>query len=396
MNTIAHLIATNFYGGPEKQIVEHLSRLDPTKFRGVLGSYIEKNVPNSMLQGAEMRGITTFSIPMRSPIDFSALRLLEKQLSMHGVDLLCTHHYKSTIMGWYTGRRLGIPVIAFSRGYTSENFRISLYEWLERRFLGRVNGVVSVSQGQLDKLKQFGVKPRREWIIHNAVTTCSSLSDVNVHAKREVCSLFNISEEKFLIVTAGRLSPEKGHRFLIDAIGKLGDKANKFELLLCGEGACKNDLKVQAKNLGISKQCHFVGFRTDLNKIFLSMDLLVLPSLTEGLPNVVLEAFSVAKPVIATEVGGVPELVENNVSGFLVPPQRSDYLATAMEWCINNPLLLNQMGKAGYETVTKYFNFDDQTRRLQHIYENVLDAYGGKYYASHDIPFHNSSNACKK
>ena len=309
-----HLIATNFYGGPEKQIVEHLRRLNSALYQGILASFLEGGNPNETLKQAEIAGLKNFGIPMASRFDIRALWKLIQLLRHEKIDLLCTHGYKSTVMGWWAGRKVGIPVVAFSRGYTAENPKVAFYEWLDRRFLKRVNGIIFVSEGQRKRLESFGIIGRRSWVVRNAVAADSSRNPLNGDLRREVLERLGIPSSVEMVVSAGRLSPEKGHRFLVEAIGMLRGSGNNTHFVFCGDGPCQKELEKQSIELEISGICHFVGFRRDLKEIFQAMDLLVLPSLTEGLPNVVLEAFACAKPVVATDVGGVPEIVEDGRS----------------------------------------------------------------------------------
>jgi len=367
-----HLIATNFYGGPEKQIVEHLKRLDRVHYQGTLVSFLGRRVPNETLEQAKMAGLKHFGIPMSSRFDIRALWKLIQLLKQEKVDLLCTHGYKSAVMGWWAGKKVGIPVIAFSRGYTTENLKVAFYEWLERQALGRISGVIFVSEGQKKRFEAFGIRGKRSWVVHNAISVNSFQNFKNVNIRKEIFDHFHIPNNASLIVSAGRLSPEKGHRFLVEAIGMLRGSMNNIHFVFCGDGPCQKDLEKQSKELGISEICHFAGFRRDLKEIFQAMDLMVLPSLTEGLPNVVLEAFACAKPVVVTRVGGVPEIVEDGVNGIIVPPERPDLLAEAIKGCLADPEKRRTMGEAGYEKVKSEFTFESQTQKLETIYDEVL------------------------
>ncbi len=370
--TIMHLIATNFHGGPEKQIIEHLKRLDPSRFKGIIASFLEKGGGNEMLEQAKANGLEGRGIPMSGPLDVRALIALSRLIREEGVDLLCAHGYKSTVMGWLAAKRAGIPVISFSRGYTAEDRMVAFYEWVERRVLGRVDGVVAVSDGQRKKLEGMGVKARRYWTVHNAVSINSRAVGSEEKIRKEVFARLGVPEGSIMVVSAGRLSPEKGHKDLVEAISMLNGSAGRAVFVFCGDGALRKELEAHAARLSVDKQCRFVGFRKDINDIFKAMDLLVLPSLTEGLPNVVLEAFSNAKPVVATSVGGVPELVEHGVSGILVPKERPDLLAGAISKCLSSADMRMAMGLAGYRKVSSEFTFEQQTRRLEGIYGEVL------------------------
>lgn len=371
---VMHLIATNFYGGPEKQIIEHLKCLNPAKYLSVVGSFIENGTNNEILSVASENKIPYIEIPMAGPLDFTAQKRLIHKIKEMKVDLLCSHGYKSCVMGWWAGKKCKIPVIAFSRGYTAENYKVAFYEWLDRKAINKVAGIVAVSEGQKKKLECLGVK-NRKWVVHNSVNINKLDKERRDLIKKAVYSRLGIKDmSRRLIVTAGRLSPEKGHRYLIEAIAKINHETINATYVFCGEGICQKELINRAKQLKIDHRCVFPGFRKDLQDIFQAMDLLVLPSLTEGLPNVVLEAFACAKPVVATSVGGVPELVENNVNGVLVTPERPDQLANGIAMCLTSDQYLQDFGEAGYQKVKNEFNFEFQTKKLEAIYSEILDS----------------------
>ncbi|OKY75633.1 MAG: hypothetical protein BM485_07890 [Desulfobulbaceae bacterium DB1] len=368
---ICHLIATNFYGGPEKQIVEHLQRLDPEQFYGIVASFMEGE-QNEILEKAAVVGITTQAIPMAGPIDFKALSILDSFIKKNKIDILCVHGYKATVMGWLCGRKNKISVLAFSRGYTAENKKVAFYEWLDRQVLKRVDGIISVSEGQRQKLASFGVDGRRSWVVHNAVVV-PPRDDAQVEAaKQAIHSRFDIPSDAKIVVAAGRLSPEKGHRFLVDAVARLNQEGNEAVFIFCGDGPCYTALIEQAKKLGVYGKCRFPGFQRNIQEFFLAMDLMVLPSLTEGLPNVILESFALAKPVLATSVGGVPELVVDGENGYLVDKERSDLLANAIAKSLDDPEKMRVMGEAGYNRVRAEFSFGEQSINLQGIYRTLL------------------------
>ncbi|MEK7774186.1 MAG: glycosyltransferase, partial [Deltaproteobacteria bacterium] len=202
--TIMHLIATNFHGGPEKQIIEHLKRLDPSRFKGIIASFLEKGGGNEMLEQAKANGLEGRGIPMSGPLDVRALIALSRLIREEGVDLLCAHGYKSTVMGWLAAKRAGIPVISFSRGYTAEDRMVAFYEWVERRVLGRVDGVVAVSDGQRKKLEGMGVKARRYWTVHNAVSINSRAVGSEEKIRKEVFARLGVPEGSIMVVSAGR------------------------------------------------------------------------------------------------------------------------------------------------------------------------------------------------
>jgi glycosyltransferase involved in cell wall biosynthesis len=368
---VAHVIATNFFGGPEKQIIEHLRRLDPSVYSGAVLSFLEDGRENQILNQARMAGIDQQGIPMAGPFDIRAWLRLRNCVRSRSSDLLCVHGYKSTVMGAWIHKTLGIPTLAFSRGYTAENLKVALYQYCDRIALRLLNGVVCVSDGQRQKLETMGVRPKRSWVVHNAVRAPETLPDFH-GIRLEVCRRLALPADALLCVSAGRLSPEKGYADLLRAIAEIGDRAPGWYYVLCGDGPCRARLQKQIHDLRLQQRVRLVGFRTDIQDIFQAMDLFVLPSHSEGLPNVVLEAFALSKPVIATSVGGVPEVIENGMNGVLVPPHQPDVLAEAMVHCFCEPSRMEGMGRAARRTVQTRFTFEEQNRRLETIYAEIL------------------------
>jgi glycosyltransferase involved in cell wall biosynthesis len=367
---IMHLNASNFYGGPEKQIIEHTKRIDPARYKVIVAAFLEGSNESEILQRARDEKLMYDGIPMSGPFDIRALFLLINLLRSRNVDLLCTHGYKSTVLGWCAARRTGISVAAFSRGYTAENKKIALYEKLDRMLLRKVDAIISVSAGQKKKLVAYGIKREPHWVVHNSISLMAQKSVDDGNYLPSFVKENQVAEHSTIVVSAGRLSPEKGHRYLVRAIAKLKD--NNAVFIFCGDGPCMESLKAEARALDVFKRCRFIGFRRDIQKIFSIMDFMVLPSLTEGLPNVVLESFSEKKTVIATNVGGVPEVVFNEENGLLVPAKSVDSLAKAIDRLCSDPALQTKLGENGYRTVLRHFSFEDQAVKLEEIYRNLL------------------------
>lgn len=372
--TIIHIIATNFYGGPEKQIIEHLVRLNKrVEYQGILISFIENNSRNEILEKAKEMGITNYGIPMKNPFDYKALADIFSLLSKLQADLICAHHYKAVVLGWIAAKKLNIPILNYSRGFTGENIKIQFYEWLERQFVKKVNGIIAVSHGQKIRLNSFRIKKPPFWIVHNCVEIDKTSLEQKSNSKREVLREFDIPKNSLLAVSVGRLSPEKGHKFLIRAVSQLNSKYSNIHYLICGDGVLKEKLIKQAEQLNILNQFRFVGFRKDMDRLYQAIDFLILSSLTEGLPNVVLEAFSYSKPVIATKVGGVPEIVEHQKNGLLINKENPSELARAIEVIAKQELMRKKFGLEGYQKVRNEFTFDTQTKKLITIYDTVLN-----------------------
>ncbi|MFO0752901.1 MAG: glycosyltransferase [Thermodesulfovibrionales bacterium] len=368
---VAHLIATNFFGGPEKQILEHACRLDPARFSLVLISFVERSLPNELLHKATRMTIPTREFYTGNPYNPKAIFDLTSLLRQDGIDLLCTHGYKSAIIGRIASYRVGIPEIAVSRGWTGENWKIRLYEELDRLFLRFADRVVAVSEGQKEKILRLGVAPERVSVIHNGISLAAPAPPSSCSLRREM----GMQDAGCLVVSAGRLSIEKNFSGLIDAAALLVKKEPSLRFVVFGEGVLRRPLERQVREAGLRGRFFLPGFREELASLLREADIFVLPSFTEGLPNVVLEAYAQKKPVVATAVGGVPEVVRHGSDGFLVRPGETGRMAEYILALARNPQLREEMGARGYRHLEERFTFETQTRKYEGLYREVYEAF---------------------
>lgn len=175
-----------------------------------------------------------------------------------------------------------------------------------------------------------------------------------------------------VIGTVGRLVPFKGHRFLIEAFSRLRRSSPELILLLVGDGPERGALEQAADRLGVSRSVRFVGHREDVADLLTVMELFVLPSVAEHFGRVLLEAMAMKLPVVATAAGGVPEVVEADVTALLVPPEDPAALAGAIETLLGDPARARAMGAAGRRRVEERFTAREHARQVEAVYEEVL------------------------
>src|SRR5579883_1002011 len=160
-------------------------------------------------------------------------------------------------------------------------------------------------------------------------------------------------------IIVARIDHQKGHNPLLQALALLRDRKTPLTLLVAGDGANRAEMEQLAASLGLGpKDVRFLGFRKDIPDLLEASDIFLLPSLNEGLPLSVLEAMSHGLPVVATPVGGIPELVKNEESGYLVPMNDPEALATAIARLVSDPGLRRKLGDSGLNHVEKHFSFD--------------------------------------
>ena len=361
-----HIRASNFFGGPEKQILEHLKLLKKGQIQPLLCSFCEKGGETELAVRARALGIRSFSVRCLGAYDPAQVLRLRKIFTREKPHLVCTHDYRSTFLSLIARPMLPVRQIAFLRGVTKENLKVALFYKIENRLLRGMDHVVVVSKKQQDSVIVKGCPAGKVSLVPNAVEI--ELDD-NLSTPSTLLRKFR---GKTIIATAGRLSPEKGHEYLIEAMPRVTAGRKDAVLLVFGDGPLREHLTRLAGKVGCGDSIHFLGYVPGFSSFLKDIHLFVLPSLMEGLPNALLEALAAAKPVVATAVGGVPDIVTDRKTGIVVLPRDSARLGDAITELLSDRGLAQALGLAGQEVIRESYSFEKQLRLLMDVYKKTL------------------------
>jgi len=247
----------------------------------------------------------------------------------------------------------------------------TLHRRLERRSNQALDFAIAVSDAARSAwMARSDIDPDRVLTIRNGIEPdrfCRRSS------RREARARLGIPDDGSLVIgSVGNLRPVKGFEYLIKALAILRANRVNVHLVLAGDGPEAGRLRALAHRTGALSRVHFLGFRKDVQEVFDALDLFVLSSLSESLSYVLQEAMATELPCIATDVGGVGEVVVSGETGYLIPPRNAEVLADAIAELGKAPLLREQMGRAGRERVLRYFNEADMVRRTIEVYESLL------------------------
>jgi glycosyltransferase involved in cell wall biosynthesis len=368
---IVHLTASTFHGGPERQMLGLAGTLIDDA-RTVFLSFAEQGRCRSFLSVCRQQGYEALALENDTPRFRAAIREIAAHLQRVQADVLLCHGYKANILGRPAARRCGIPAVAVSRGWTGESFRVRLYERLDRFHLRFMDHVVAVSSAQAEKVRAAGVRAERLTTIANAIDP-DRFADPEPRYRTKLERYFRGPRCR-VVGAAGRLSPEKGFDVLIEAAARVVEVDPTVGFVLFGDGPDRAALQERITNLGMIGSIVLAGFRNDLDCFIPQLDLFVLPSHTEGLPNVVLEACAAGVPVIATAVGGTPEVIEDGVSGFLVSPGDIEQLAGRIDEALENEERLREIAYQGRQRVLENFSFSAQRASYLALFETLVPA----------------------
>lgn len=365
---VAHLTASTFHGGPERQMLGLARELTPG-VRSVFLSFSEGGRCRPFLDQAIRQGFVGRELTHDTPWLRAAVRELTAELETEEIDVLCCHGYKADLLGRLAARRRGIPVVSVSRGWTAESLKVKVYEKLDRWNLRWMDHVVCVSHGQAAKVRRAGVDPARVSVIHNAIDP-ARFADPDLRFLRRLHESYS-RPRRLIVASAGRLSPEKGFDVLVEAARQVIARDPTLGFIHFGDGPDRFKIADAVEKAGLQDIFLLAGLKLDLDRYYPFFDLLALPSYTEGLPNVVLEAFAARVPVVATAVGGTPEVIEDGVSGYLVPPGNPEVLAERILDALADEDRRLGMGARGYKRVCADFTFAAQARAYARLFATL-------------------------
>jgi glycosyltransferase involved in cell wall biosynthesis len=369
---LVHLTASTFFGGPERQMLG-LARALPDAARTTFAAFHEGGRGQAFLNEVRAHGFPTVALTADFPKVFAAVRELAGVLRATACDVLLCHGYKANIIGRLAARRAGVSAVAVSRGWTGESRKVKLYEWLDRRHLRFMDHVVCVSEGQAAKVRRWCRVPASRLSVIRNSARLSAFETADPTARARLLSFF-VSDAAVsrIVLGAGRFSPEKGFGVLVEAAAAICKENPRAGVVLFGEGPLRGDLEAQVARLGLTGRVVLPGFRTDLDSLIGGADVVVLPSYTEGLPNVALEASAAAVPVVATAVGGTPEVIADGATGFLVPPGEPAAIAAQVGALLRDPDLCARFGTAGRARMRDLFTFDAQAKAYLQLIDTLL------------------------
>ncbi|MGL4422612.1 MAG: glycosyltransferase family 4 protein [Gemmataceae bacterium] len=365
---VVHLTASTFFGGPERQMLglaEARRSFGPTSIL----SFSEGGRGADFIHQAQRRGFPAQILQADTPYLVEATAELTRLLRQSRAEVLLCHGYKANLVGRLAARRIQRPAVAVSRGWTWESWKMRLYETIDRVHLKSMDHVVAVSAGQAAKVRHAGVPRQRLSIIHNSSRMMDLRSSPAV-ARERLRALFPRPPEQ-IVLAAGRLSPEKGYDVLLRAAPAILQPRPNVGLIHFGDGMERGRIEQLREASGVPEQIVLAGFTAELDQLLPGADVMVLPSYTEGLPNVVLEAGAAGVPVVATAVGGTPEAIHSGRTGILIPPGDPSAIATAVNQLLDDPQLARKLGAAAQELMREQFTFEAQARLYEQLFTRL-------------------------
>jgi glycosyltransferase involved in cell wall biosynthesis len=362
---ILHLRASNFYGGPERQIHIHARMAIERGYDIIAASFSERGQMPEFLRVMEQDGIPVHLFEVRNAYDIKAIGAVRKFIREKHIDILCTHDYRTHLIGFRAVNGTDAKWIAFSRGWTKDTLRVRVYGLLDKVFIRFAEHIVAVSEAQKSKLTRLSIAPTKITSVPNAIDpeSLEGIESIDLRAR------FELPADSIIAVAGGRFSREKGQIFLVKAAVEAIKENDRLRFIIFGDGPDFKMIKERVSRAGLDKIILCPGFEKNLLGCLKAADLLLNPSFSEGLPNIVLEAMALHVPVIATAVGGVPELIKSGDSGLLIKAGDISGLSRAVLSLAADPEKRKRLARAAYKVVTDCFSFEMQMDLLSEVYQ---------------------------
>jgi glycosyltransferase involved in cell wall biosynthesis len=355
---LLYLMVVFDVGGAERIIAQTVEKLDKSKYKITVAAL--RKGSGILINQLQIPGMHVVDLGMHSKLHIGAIYRLYSLIKKEHIDVIYSYLLQANIMGTIVGKFTKTPIMLFSlRSVADLNGFIRLT--LERLITKYSHKITAASKAIMHSYKAAGIPEYKMLVIHNGV-------QVN---KFIYGNPLDKIKDTFIVGYVGNpYSTIKGHAYLIESARILNNKNINFRLI--GDGKEMSNLIRQAKESGIESQIEFMGYCSDIPEQLAMMDIFVQPSLYEGMPNSVLEAMASGLPIIATNVGGTPEAIIDNQTGFLIPPGEPQAIADKIRYVIENPDIARQVGINAREYIKKHFSIEAMVKKTDELFENVI------------------------
>ncbi|MDO8806549.1 MAG: glycosyltransferase family 4 protein [Elusimicrobiota bacterium] len=372
-NAILFVIENERYGGGERAFAQLINGLDKERFE-VYAACLTGNPCSDVFTREIGTSARVINLDLRRLFNPGAVLELKGIIRDNNIKIVHSQGARADFYARVAARLAGAAAVSTVAApveeYDVNCFRRAVYTALDRLLCSSTDKYIAVAGHLLRKLADGrGVPPEKVIRIYNGID--AALYACTAEQSARARSAHNIPAGCFLAAAFCRLSPEKGLFSLVEAAAKTGS-AEPVKYLVAGEGPLGAELKARVKSLGLEKDFIFTGFVEDIRPLLCAADLVVLPSLREGFPVILLEAMAAGKPVVASKIAGIDESVEDGRTGLLVPPGDGAALAAAITGLCGNRGRALEMGENGRAAVREKFGIDKMITAHEAVYTEVL------------------------
>ncbi len=387
---ILFVITQSEFGGAQRFLYELISRLDKDKYEILVAS--DSKEKSEFIESLNQKGIRTKQLKFLkrgvNPLfDFLAVIQLMKLINGFRPDFIHLNSSKAGVLGSIAGFKIkllrpkkfkSLKIIYRIGGWS---FNDPWPWWKKKLFIAaekitaKLKDIIVVNnKHDYEQSAKLKIQPREKVVlIHNGIDALKmdflSKDEARLKLSKKSAKIF---QAKFIVGTIANFYPTKGLSFLIDAVhllkNSISNEIPNIKFLIIGDGEEKKNLELRIKNYGLEKEIILLGQIAEAHKYIKAFDLFVLPSVKEGFPWVILEAMAAKLPIIATDVGAMPEIIENGKNGILVKPKNPQELAEAIKYLIENERILQELAIQAHQTVLFKFPIEKMIHETEKLF----------------------------
>lgn len=367
---VLHVIGGGELGGAEMHILNLLTHMDRERFEVRLCCLF----PEPFVQVARANGIATDAVVMRHKLNIGIVDNLMEIIRGHQIDIVHTHGVRANLVGRLAAKLAGIKHIVTTVHSVLEQdypsfFARQVNRLMERITINSVERFVTVSDLLKQDLVGHGIPAVKITTIYNGVNLAAFRQE---RVTGDVRKDLGIDPDVPVLGMIARFHPVKGHRFFLEAAKTISRVRPACRFLLVGSGQYRSEVEAMVKQLGLREQVIFTGYREDIVDVLHSLDILVISSLSEGFGLTAIEAMAMKVPVVATRVGGLPEIIKHGSNGILVPPAEGQAIAQAVLDLLANPEDSRAMAARAFEHVRENFSVEIMAKNTEQLYCSLM------------------------
>lgn len=364
-------VVTETGGGPDKTILNSPRVLRELGYDAICAymRHPEDAGFHEIEKRAEKWQAPLVAVDDHGPLDWRVPARFRDVCAEHHPAIWHGHDYKSNLMGLLVGRGHPMALITTVHGWVKKTWKTPLYYAIDRYCLRRYDHVICVSEDILRDCISLGIPEDRCGYLPNAIDTREFHRSESARAALVERAR---TPERLVVGAAGRLSREKGFANLIRAVRQMSSDGLDIELRIAGDGDARAELEALSERCGLRNRVKFLGFVSDTTAFYEHLDCLVISSLREGLPNVLLEAMAFELPVVSTRSGGISTVLTDLENGVLLDQGTPQEIAQALSSLAEDPQMRLRLGKEARATVERSFSFRRRMDTMSRIYDRVL------------------------
>jgi glycosyltransferase involved in cell wall biosynthesis len=361
---VLHLRDSASVDGPGRTILETASAVDRSRVQlhiGILRAAAQASSP--MFDAAQRRGLMVHPIVDRPGLNRALFRQIKSLIDDLQIDILHSSDIRTNLAAALTPVPARVRRVATAHGWIANDFRRKVLRLADKLFFRRFDRVIFVSNATSQLVPRWWLPQDRRVVLYNALSQ---------QWWEKIETPCRSPGSHITLLSVGRLSPEKGHEALLRAIASLRESFPELRLRIAGTGPREAKLRQCAMELGIADRVEFLGYLSELRPLYAGSDLVVQSSLTEGMPNAVLEACAVGVPVVATDVGGTREIILQGDTGWLIAESTPEAISDGIHAFLKDRDRFRAMAKHAREVVRHRHSIAHRTEQLMALYESLV------------------------